>query len=211
MKTDELVDALARDAGVVPRRIVERRIALAAAAGLAASLVLMALLFGVRADFGAAVVAVLLKVVFGIAAAAGAAPLLLELARPNTRARHVAVPLILLSIVSIGIALVAFLVTPADARMMSWLGGSVPECLYRIPVLAAPIAAALVLAVRGLGATRLRLAGAAIGAMSGSLAAIPYAGCCPMDSVLYVVSWYPVAILFCAGVGALFIGRALRW
>lgn len=211
MKTDQLVDALARDAGAVPRGVVERRIVLAAGAGLAASLALMAALFGVRADFGDAFVAVLLKVGFGLAAAAAAAPLLLELARPNTRARHVAIPAFLFAAASTAIAFLAFLVTPAEARMESWLGGGVPECLYRIPLLAAPIAIALFLAVRGLGPTRLSLAGAAIGAVSGSLAAIAYASCCPMDSALYVASWYLAAILFCAAVGAVLVGRALKW
>lgn len=211
MKTDQLVDALARDAGAVPRGVVERRIVLAAGAGLAASLALMAALFGVRADFGDAFVAVLLKVGFGLAAAAATAPLLLELARPNTRARHVAIPAFLFAAASTAIAFLAFLVTPAEARMESWLGGGVPECLYRIPLLAAPIAIALFLAVRGLGPTRLSLAGAAIGAVSGSLAAIAYASCCPMDSALYVASWYLAAILFCAAVGAVLVGRALKW
>jgi hypothetical protein len=32
-----------------------------------------------------------------------------------------------------------------------------------------------------------------------------------MDSALYVVSWYLAAVLFCAGVGALVLGRALKW
>lgn len=184
---------------------------IAAGAGLTLSLVLMAALFGVRADFDQAFVAVILKVGFGLAAAAAAAPLLLELARPNARARHAALPALLFAAGSVAIAFVACLVTPAEARMGSWLGEGVPECLYRIPLLAIPIAAALLVAVRGLGATRLTLAGATIGALSGSLAAIAYANCCPMDSALYVASWYLAAILFCAAAGALVIGRALKW
>lgn len=211
MKTDQLVEALARDAGPARRGVVERRIVIAAGAGLTLSLVMMAVLFGVRADFDQAFVAVLLKVGFGLAAAAAAAPLLLELARPNTRARDAALPALLFAAGSVAIAFIAFAVTPAEARMGSWLGGGVPECLYRIPLLAIPIAAALFVAVRGLGATRLTLAGATIGALSGSLAAIAYANCCPMDSALYVASWYLAAILFCAAVGALVIGRALKW
>jgi len=211
MKTDLLVKALAREAGPVPRGVVERRVTLAAGAGLAFSLVLMTVAFGVRADFADAFSAVLLKMMFGLAAAAAAAPLLLELARPSTRARHAAVPAIAFAALSLVIAIVAFVLTPAEARMSSWLGGGVPECLYRIPLLAIPIATTLFLAVRDLGATRLTLAGAAIGAVSGSLAAIAYANCCPMDSALYVASWYLAAVLFCAGIGALVVGRALRW
>jgi hypothetical protein len=32
-----------------------------------------------------------------------------------------------------------------------------------------------------------------------------------MDSALYVASWYLAAIAFCAAVGAVVIGRALKW
>ena len=211
MKTEKLVEALSRDAGSVPRGIAERRIAMGAAAGLTVALALVPAAFGFRSDLGDALPALLLKAAFGIAAAAAATPLLLELVRPNVRVRQVTLPALAFAALSVAIAVVAFLVAPPEARAAAWLGGGVPECLYRIPVLAIPIAAALFLAVRGLGATRLSLAGAAIGAVSGSLAAIAYASCCPMDSALYVATWYLAAILFCAAVGAVVIGRALKW
>ena len=211
MKTEQLVEALARGAGAQKRGVVERRVLLAAAAGLAGALVLVPALFGFRGDLGDSFPAVFFKAVFGLTAAAAAAPLLVELARPNTRVRHVLWPAALFAIASIAIAIAAYVIAPPEARMYAWLGGGVPECLYRIPLLAAPIAVALVLAIRGLGATRLTLAGGAIGAVSGSLASIAYASCCPMDSALYVASWYLAAILFCAAVGALVVGPALRW
>ncbi len=211
MNTDRLVEALAHDAGPVQHGTAERRIVFAASIGLAISIVMVAILFGFRSDFHDALTAVLLKASFGVAAAIAAAPLLLELARPNTRVKHVLAPAGLFAVASLAIAAVAYLITPPEARMAAWLGGGVPECLYQIPLLATPIAVALFFAVRGLGATRLSLAGAAIGAISGSLAAIVYASCCPMDSALYVASWYLAAILFCAAVGATVLGRALRW
>ncbi len=101
--------------------------------------------------------------------------------------------------------------TPLDLRMSAWTSDQFPECLYRIPLLSLPIAMALTLAVRGLGATRLTLAGSAIGAVSGSLAAIVYAGCCPADSILYVVSWYLASVLLCAAAGAVVLSRMLKW
>ncbi len=211
MKTDRLVAALARDAGETPRYVVERRILIAAGVGLALALLAVPALFGFRGDLGGSWLAVSLKAMFGLVAAAAAAPLLFALARPNTRMRHVLAPAILFAVVSVAIAALAYIVTPPEGRMSAWLGGGVPECLYRIPLLALPIAAALVFAVRGLGATRLSLAGAAIGAVSGSLASIAYASCCPMDSALYVASWYLAAILFCAAVGAVVLARPLKW
>lgn len=211
MKTENLAAALARGAGAQRRGGVERRIIVGAAVGLAAAIGLVPILFGFRSDLGDSMPVVLLKAAFGLLAAAAAAPLLFELARPNTQIKHVIAPAILFAITSATIAAAAFLTTPPEARMYAWLGGGVPECLYRIPLLALPIAAALTLAVRGLGATRLTLAGSSIGATSGALAAIAYASCCPMDSALYVASWYLAAILFCAAIGALVIGRALKW
>lgn len=211
MKTDHLIEALAHDAGPEKRGIVERRILIAAGIGLAAAVLLVPALFGFRSDLGGSFSAVFLKAAFGLAAAFAAAPLLFELARPNTRIRHVLAPAASFAAVSLVIAIVAYLVAPPDQRMHAWLGGGVPECLYRIPLLAIPIAIALVFAVRGLGATRLTLAGGAIGAVSGALASIAYASCCPMDSALYVASWYLAAILFCAGAGAVVVARLLKW
>jgi hypothetical protein len=211
MKTDQLVEALSRDAGPQPRGIVERRIVIAAGIGIGVSILIVPLFFGFRSDMGHSVLAMLLKAGFGLAAALTAAPLLFELARPNTRVRHLLAPALVFAAMSVVIAVVAYLSASPESRMYVWFGGGVPECLYRIPLLALPIAAALVLAIRGLGPTRTTLAGAAIGGVSGSLAAIAYASCCPMDSALYVASWYLAAILFCAAIGAIVLGRALKW
>lgn len=212
MKTNQLIDALANDAGAVQPHILERRIAIAVVAGLTFAFILMAVVFGFREDFRDAFVAVLLKAGFGVAAAAAVVPLLLEVARPNTNARRAFRPAVLFAAASVALAVISFLLTPADSRTAAWFGGGgVPECLYRIPLLAAPIAIALFFAVSELGPTRLSLAGAAIGGVSGGLASIAYAACCPMDSMLYVASWYLAAILFCAAIGSIVIGRALRW
>lgn len=211
MRTDEFVAALARGAGPERRLVVEKRVLIAAGAGLAAAILLVPILFGFRSDVGDSLLVVLLKAGFALIGVAAAAPLLLELARPNARIKHVLAPVALFAVASVALAAAAYIITPPEARMYAWFGGGVPECLYRIPLLAAPVAVALTFAVRGLGATRLTLAGAAIGAVSGALAAIAYASCCPMDSALYVASWYLAAILFCAGVGALVIARALKW
>jgi hypothetical protein len=211
MRTDEFVAALARGAGPEKRGVVERRLLIASGVGLAAAIFLVPMLFGFRSDLGNSLLVVLLKAGFALIGVAAAAPLLVELARPNARIKHVLTPAALFAVASVALAAAAYIITPPEARMYAWFGDGVPECLYRIPLLAIPVAVALTFAVRGLGATRLTLAGAAIGAVSGAIAAIAYASCCPMDSALYVASWYLTAILFCAGVGALVIARALRW
>lgn len=211
MKTDRLIDALAHDSGATPRYVAERRLAIAGIAGLAIALAMVVTVFGVREDFGGSSTVVLVKAAFGVVALAVALPLLLELARPNTSARRAVAPAALFVATSAAIAIGAFLLTPPEARMNAWVGGGMPECLYRIPLLAVPVAVALFLAVRGLGPTRLTLAGASIGGVSGSIAAIAYSSCCQMDTALYVASWYLAAILLCSAAGAVVIGRALKW
>lgn len=211
MNTIDLAKALARDAGPQRGGIVARRIAIAASAGLLAAIVLVPALFGFRNDLSTSLLKVAFKALFGLVGALAAAPFLLEAARPNVRVAQTLLPAALFAGASVVIAILTFIITPPSARMDMWIGAGVPECLYRIPLLALPIAIALVLAVRGLGATRLTLVGGAIGAASGSLGAIAYASCCPMDSALYVASWYLAAILGCAAAGALVAGRALRW
>lgn len=211
MKTAQLIDALAQGNAAVPRGTAMRRMIGAAALGLLLSVVITALLFGFRPDLLNAWHVVALKGLYALLAAAAAAPLLIELSRPSIRIGRFALPAIGFVIVSTLLALAAYVFTPESLRMMEWMGGGIPECLYRIPLLASPVAVALTLAVRSLGPTRLTLAGGAIGGVSGALGGIVYSICCPMDSVLYVASWYLFAILFCAGVGAVVIGRFLRW
>ena len=104
MKTDQLVAALARDAGPTPRHVVERRVVIAAGIGLALALLAVPALFGFRTDIGGSWPAMLLKIAFGLTAAATAAPLLFELARPNTRIQHVLAPVALFTIASTAIA-----------------------------------------------------------------------------------------------------------
>ncbi|MBL8531151.1 MAG: DUF1109 family protein, partial [Hyphomonadaceae bacterium] len=59
--------------------------------------------------------------------------------------------------------------------------------------------------------TRLALAGAAIGAISGGVGAMAYAMYCPTDSVAFVTTWYSLAIALCAAIGAGVGSRLLRW
>jgi hypothetical protein len=211
VKTDDLVSELSRGVSAVRPVRPRLRLSAAAAAGLVASVVLLFLIFGTRADFSQAGAHIVLKGFYGLAAAAAATPFLLEVSRPSTSARHGFWPIGVFAVLNILIGLLVLAATPPEVRLHAWTGDRFPECLYRIPLLALPIAVALTFAVRGLGATRLTLAGSAIGGVSGSLAAIVYASCCPADSVLYVLSWYLASVLLCAGAGAILLSRALKW
>lgn len=211
MMTDDFVANLARGLSAVRPPRPGLRLAASALAGFAISLILLIFVFGTRADLSQAGGLILLKAAYGLAAAAAATPFLLEVSRPSTSVRPGLLPIGIFTSTNLLVGLAVLAVTPPDLRFSAWTGGSFPECLYGIPLLALPIAVALTFAVRGLGATRLTLAGAAIGGVSGSLAAIAYAGCCPTDSLLYVASWYLAAVLLCAAAGAVLLSRALKW
>jgi hypothetical protein len=99
---------------------------------------------------------------------------------------------------------------PGD-RLQAWLAGGFPSCIAGIPLLSVPIALLLIWAWREAAPTRLALAGAAIGATAGGLAAMIYALYCPIDSVAYVTTWYGVGIGLSAALGALLGTRLLRW
>ena len=56
-----------------------------------------------------------------------------------------------------------------------------------------------------------RVAGALAGLAAAGIAATLYASNCPDNSPLFVASWYPLATLIVAAVGALAGDRLLRW
>lgn len=207
MKTDDLIAIL--DAPTEPGPRLGARFAVLGALGMVIALAAVALVYGVRGDLSDAVIVTLLKSGFGAGAAFAVAPLALTLARPNTRVKAAArATLVFLG----GCACVAV----ADAVLRgSFFGfglwGGFPECLKRVPPLAAPIAALLFMAARRFAPTRLTLAGAAIGAMAAGLAIVPYALFCPMDYPAYVATWYLASILVCAAFGAAIGPFVLRW
>lgn len=70
----------------------------------------------------------------------------------------------------------------------------------------------ILLGVMRMGAvTRPAVAGAIVGALSGSLGATAYALACRNDAGLFVAIWYSLAIVVMAAVGAIIGRRALTW
>jgi hypothetical protein len=212
MNTDELIEALSRNLEPAPKpRDHARRMALLVVGGVAVSLLLLLVVWGVRDAFGAHIPEVLAKAAFSAALAGAALPLVVRLARPGAR---LGVRL-LAPVVAIGASLLIAAITligtnPAD-RAQAWLGGGFPWCLLIVPILATPIAAGMIWFVRSMAPTRLALAGGAIGGFAGGLAAMVYAMYCPVDSVAFVATWYALAIAFCAAIGALLGSALLRW
>lgn len=211
MKTDDLIDLLARDAQPVDRAAWKRKLALTLLAGLALAAAIIIANGWVRPDIGAAVWPTLLKAGFAALAAAAALPLAMRLAQPGQalgwRIASLGV-FALIAALATGIALIG---APVEDRFLLWMGRGFPWCLVWIPLLAAPTAVALLWFMRALAPTRLMLSGAAIGALAGGIASMAYAMYCPVDSVAFVTTWYALAIAVCAVVGAIIGSKFLRW
>ncbi len=211
MRTDALIEALAKDIEPVRAPRTGARFTAAAALGAVLAGMVVAVLFGVRQDIGAAIIPVLSKTLYCLAAVAAAAPLAFILSQPNTSMRRWLAPAGLLVAASLGVAAWVVAQAPPEARFDVWLAGGFPECLRRIPILATPVAVALLFIVRTLSPTRLTLAGAAVGGLAGAIAGVAYSWFCPVDSVAYVATWYLAAMLICAALGAIFGRWLLRW
>jgi hypothetical protein len=211
VKTDQLIDLLARGVEPAARPRWLRRLAITLGVGLVVAAAMTAIGLGVRPDIGVARMPVMAKAMFSALAAAVALPVVVRLMRPGRplgwRLAAVGAFLGLCAIV----AVVALMGEAPERRMQAWMGGAFPWCIVFIPLLAAPCAALLLWLMRAFAPTRLTLAGAAIGALSGGVGAMAYAMYCPMDSVAFVTTWYTLGIAFSAAIGAALGAWLLRW
>ncbi len=211
MKTDDLIDALARGVEPAERPRWRRNLAVTLGAGLAAAALLMAIWLGVRPDIGAARMPIMMKAMFSAMCAAVVLPAVVQLMKPG-RPLGWRIGAVLLFLGLCAAATIAALMGEMpEERFEAWMGGEFPWCVVLIPILAAPVAVLLTWFMRAFAPTRLTLTGAAIGALSGGVAAMAYAMYCPVDSVAFVTTWYALAIAVCAAIGAVVGSRLLRW
>ena len=212
MRTSEFISALAADP--VPEAIhIGRRFAAALAIGLVGALILYALIVGPRPDLAEALRTIRfnLKFVDALALALPSLLLLVRLARPDAKPGALALwllaPLILLAVAVV----VELIVTPQDEWLPRLIGHNMRYCTTMIPMMAAPILAALIVALRPGAPQHPGWTGALAGAAAAGLASFLYATHCPDNSPLFVATWYPLATLVCAGVGAWAGRRFLAW
>lgn len=211
MKTDALIDMLARDAGPAPRALVTRRLSPAAAAGLLASACGAIAAFGIIPAPTFATAVPWMKMAYAGALAIAAGSLTARLSRPAapTARSQRAVVTVVLAMAVIGSA--SLLSQPEGTRIAALLGHSWFSCPWSVLVLSLPALAAALWAVRGLAPTRPRAAGFAAGLLAGSLGAFGYALSCPEASPAFVALWYSLGIALTGTVGAALGPRVLRW
>lgn len=211
MKTDRLIDMLAKGVEPAEKPAWKRRLALTALAGLAIAVAMIAIGAGIRPDIGVALAPVLMKAGFAACAAAIVLPLTLQLMRPGRPLGwRIGAVIAFVAFCALA-AVIALMGADPSERMKLWMGGGFPWCIVFIPLLATPTAAGLLWLMRAFAPTRLTMIGAAIGAFSGGVGAMAYALYCPVDSVAFVTTWYVLAIAACAALGAIIGARLLRW
>jgi hypothetical protein len=212
VRTSQWIAALAADAAPKPVDF-GRRFAAALAIGIAGALALYALFVGPRPDFAEAVRTLRFDLKFVDATALALPSLLLFFRRarpdagPGALTFWLFAPLILLA-AAVGVELT---VLPSSVWLTRLVGENWMHCSTMIPMMAAPILAALIVAMRAGAPQYPAWTGALAGAASAGLAALLYASHCPDDSPLFVATWYPLATLICATVGALAGRRFLAW
>ena len=111
--------------------------------------------------------------------------------------------------VTLALAAAAIIVSLHLARPEAELRGWV--WLLAIPAMSLPLLVAALVGLRHGAPSRPAVAGAIAGMVSAGLAATLYASHCTDDSPLFVATWYTLAALAVAAVGALAGSRVLRF
>ena len=211
MKTDTLIEMLARQAGPAPDFPVRRRLAAAAALGLLASTVLALALIGPlpAAVFYTAVPWI--KFVYAVLLLAGASALAARLSRPvssTITARAAVIGVFLLMLLAGAVTLIA---TPEGERWSALLGQTWWICPWMLMMLSLPALSAILWAMRSLAPTRLQQAGFAAGLVAGVVGAMGYSLACPETSVAFVAVWYSLGIALTGWVGQWLGPKVMRW
>ncbi|WP_316191370.1 MULTISPECIES: DUF1109 domain-containing protein [unclassified Bradyrhizobium] len=212
MDTDQLIRTLAADNAQRAQPVgIVLALALMAATPVSTAMLLIGL--GVRPDIWLAVRNPFfdLKFVVTTALAIPALIISLHLSRPEASLQGWSWLLIAPILVLIG-GMVAEMMLPQRTPMMARLvGHNSMVCMSAIPVLSLPLLAAALFGLRHGAPSRPAMTGAIAGLVSAGMAATLYAAHCTDDSPLFVATWYTVAALIVAGLGALIGARVLRY
>ena len=212
MRTVDLIELLAGDARAVPRGVVNRKLLAALIAGGLVTFALVALWLRCQPLLAAAHQPWFwMKAGYtGLLTIAGAI-IVRRLSIPGARlgAAPLAAALIVLAMLALGAGQIV--ATTSGARLALWLGQTWKVCSPLILLLAVPIYACLIAAIRALAPTRLTLTGAAAGFAAGALAATLYGLHCPEQAAAFAATWYTLGIAAATALGAITGRWLLRW
>jgi hypothetical protein len=210
VKTDNLIELLVKDSA--PRRFPPV-LAGAAAGGIIIAAILFFAAIGFRPDISEAVKTsrFLFKFVVTVALAVTAIWVTLDVGRPDGSLARRGLALAAAPVLLACAVVVELVVLPESQWMPNLVGHNARFCLTLIPLLSIGPLACLLAALRAGAPSSPGLAGAVAGLAASGIAATFYAANCTDDSALFVVTWYPMAILIVTAAGYL-VGRTLlKW
>ncbi|KZD20549.1 NrsF family protein [Tardiphaga robiniae] len=212
MDTDRLIQTLAADHDHRARPVsTQLAMALLVALPVAAAMLLVTL--GIRPDFMSAMRNPFFdtKFLVTLALAIPAIVISVHLSKPEASLGRW-VWLLLLSPFILIIALIVEMTMPQRAPMMvRIIGKNSSVCSAAITLLSLPILGGAMIALRHGAPSRPAVAGALAGLMSAGLGATFYAAHCADDSPLFVATWYTLAALVVAALGAAVGSKVLRY
>jgi hypothetical protein len=212
METDQLIRTLAAD-NAHRARPVGSVLALSLLLAAPVSIAIFLIELGVRPDVMTAMRNPFFDLKFAVtlALAISAIAISLHLSRPEASLRGWAwLLLIPIALVVAGIG-GEMMMPQRPPMMIRLMGRNAWNCLTSIPLMALPLLTAALLGLRHGAPTRPAVAGAIAGLLSAGLAATLYASHCTDDSPLFVATWYTIAAVLVAAVGALAGSRVLRF
>ncbi len=211
MRTDELIQMLARQAGPAPRVLAARRLGVALAGGSVLALAAALLAIGPVPAALFAEPGPWFKLAYGLALMAAAGVWTLRLGQPGAPARAPARVAAVVVTVVLVIGLLSLLAEPAGERLAALLGHSWARCPLLVFGLSLPTLAGGLWALRGLAPTQPRRAGLAAGVLAGAVGAVAYAFACDELAPSFVAAWYSAGIVLAGALGAWLGPRWLRW
>lgn len=211
MKTEQLMDMLARDAGPAPRAVVARRLAPVVLLGVLSSSLLALWLLGPLPAERFLEPAPWIKLVYAAALGVGAGLLTSRLARPVARLFGPRILVITAIVAMLLMGAGALWLTPEDDRLTAVLGETWLTCPWTLMGFSLPALAGVLWAVRGLAPTKPAQAGFAGGLLAGTLGAMGYALACPESSSAFVAIWYTLGIVLTGLIGRALGPVVLRW
>jgi hypothetical protein len=211
VKTDELIDLLAKDSP--PPWPFQWVLAGAVAGGSIITAIVFFAGIGVRPDISEAVSSgqFLFKFVVTFVLAFTAIRVALGLGRPDGSFAHRGLTMTIAPALLVCAAVVELLAQPQSQWMPRLVGDNARLCLMLIPLLAIGPLACLLAALRQGSTSSLGLAGAVAGLAASGIAATFYAAHCTDDSPLFVMTWYTIETLIVTTAGYLVGKKLLRW
>jgi hypothetical protein len=212
MKTDHLIAALVADSSVKERPLFK-----ATMTSLAAALVLVSIGFviwlPIRSDLGTpwATLAIAVKFMASMILAVCGTRLAMALSEPGRKIR----PECLAILAAPGLVLLALSIELMVEGFGDWqhrlVGMKQIACLILVPALSLMPLTALLLAMRTGATTRPIVTGTVCGLAAAGMGAMFYSLVCTDDSMLFVMTWYGLAAIIVAAIGAIGGKMLLKW